>query len=147
MDQIFLLLRLDNSLCMYIYHILLIHSFISGHLDYFYLGATVNSPKVYKYLPENLFCSMYLEVELLGDMLIVHKKNFRRDHQIAFCRGHHFGFPSTMHKDCYVYVSYMYSISLPILIIFWVSIKIYSNPSNVCKVVSHNFDLCFPNDK
>ena len=62
---------------MYIYHILLIHSFISGHLDYFYLWATVNSPEVYKYLPENLFCSMYLEVELLGNMLIVHKKNFR----------------------------------------------------------------------
>ena len=37
----------------------------------------MNSPEVYKYLPENLFCSMYLEVELLGNMLIVHKKNFR----------------------------------------------------------------------
>ena len=31
---------------------------------------------------------MYLEVELLGNMVIVFRKKISRDHQIAFCRGH-----------------------------------------------------------
>jgi len=30
---------------------------------------------------------MYLEVELLGNMVIVFRKKISRDHQIAFCRG------------------------------------------------------------
>jgi len=87
MGQIFL--PFEDWVIVYacIYHILLIHSFISGHLDYFYLWATMNSLKVYKYPSANLFCSMYLEVELLGNMVIVFRKKISRDHQIAFCRG------------------------------------------------------------